>query len=636
MSHEIYRIGALFVFTAVLLLVLGGCIEGGRDKPAPGVLVKESVSVRLGTGGLTAPGRWNLVSVRARAEKGLFRGQIQVEEASHSQESIRREMEVAHEVQTFEVPILVRAQDVVRTTITSAAGLSLDSQENLVAGNDREYRILRIHPGSGEFRYRDLTSRVPDWIGDDGNGPWTSREGQVIARELPLHWLGYDVVDLVILDGSTLASAPSGVIQALDRWVRMGGTLVALPGSEWASRLPPPVIDLLGLAGQPRVDVAARTDSGEGRDWLELAPGAHTSRNPALSLLLHRHGAGRVHVWEHPPRSETLELDVNSRPIWGSIVRDSLARSWSRGHRGAFEELEPRAVSTLRSLSNFSYPERRSVATFVLTYLGGGFCLLVLIFRRFHRTEWAYAITMVLAIVSTIGIYRFGLLTAIQTRSVNSITVASLWPDSRTATYASFLAVESPRRLTLEPRFEPTRGILPLLSQPRSHYEADEEYPALLPSSALDYRQEAGSIEVEELGLLANATRYLRLDGVMELGDRIELESEWVFTLRNGGEEKIVVTEVKSVSHHHLGTCLPGEVLDLDPAESSPRKVPGSSGSKERTLTTFEQRLYQHLQEKLHHRADRRFLVFRIEKELTGSRTLGESGTAVTFLIHES
>ena len=74
-------------------------------------------------------------------------------------------------------------------------------------------------------------------------------------RRLPTHWAAYDAFEIVLLYGSSLATATPAAVEALSRWVETGGTLVAFAGADWASALPPRLRDLLGVR---RVDPGAK------------------------------------------------------------------------------------------------------------------------------------------------------------------------------------------------------------------------------------------------------------------------------------------------------------------------------------------------------------------------------------------
>ncbi len=676
----------LWMIFASLLLGLWGC-QGENLPAAKGKLIKESIKVSIGTGGISTAGRWNLVRVEARAEKGLFRGIIRVQGKNTEHETNSRVFEVAHEAQVFELPILVRSTSRVDVSISSYSGIPIHSESLNVGPDPNELTTLVVH--GQEVRKSNLEPLVPSWFKIQNGFNRTYKESDVLVSKLPQHWLGYDCIDTVILDGVTLLDASPLAQTALERWIKMGGVVIVMPGGKWATQLPKKALNLFGMVKQPEFNVidndnknSENEDNQNGKTYtLTFSFHEQVIKDPILPVYMHNLGAGRVYILEGTVGKNFPSLVRSSDPskealnvnVWEAIYKDSMRRFYQRGHRSDLKFLEPRALGVLHSWTSFSYPEVASIATFILVYLGVGFCFVALILKRFHKMEWTYAVTIVFAIVSSFGIYRFGLLSAIKAQSVNTITVGEIWEDGRTATTTTFCGVESPRRTTLELDWDTTQGVEVLGSQPKTLSYGGVESPQQLPRTAIEYKFEQGQLKVPELSLLANSTRFFRLDGVTDLGDGISIERGNTLRIKNVKAPHIELWEIESRGFRKIKDLRRGEEFVDNQASytdsfRSFERIPSEwdfefAGESENfnsnrfrpnnfnqhdsnrygtiqegqqvILKRFDRKLFSYLGQKLENAGRKRFFVLKVIDQISSELQLGKKGNAASYLIYE-
>ncbi len=444
-----------------------------------------------GTGGLWEDGRWSRVVVRARAPKGVFRGEVEVQgrepDGARSPEVFSKRFEVSAEPQTIEVPVLPR--DWARAVVTfRGEGIPPESREVRVdASRDSEFRILLIrdHPQP----LGAISRAAEDWLGLKSG---QTAVGYLDPRDLPQHFLGYEAADLVVIHRTALPDADPERLEALLEWVRRGGTVAAVRGPEWAGKLPGKLRELFGD------EAAAPPGAGEAEIRIEKA-----------------FGSGRVFVLDPPSGQDILVLRPPG-PAWRRIVERSARFRISPSVSPA--GIEAAAIEALVWFSGFHYPSRTKVLLLVLAYLGIGFFLAGALFGRKKKLERMYIFALGLAVLAGAGIWRYGLLASIREASVDEVTLAVVRPGSTLADAMSFVGVASPGQSTLRPRTSSFAGTA-IPSQPAGPDRPDRPRGRELPP--LTYRISGPSVEVPEVLVYANSTRLLRFDHPADLGGKI-------------------------------------------------------------------------------------------------------------------
>ncbi len=587
-----YREFAVLLGSLLVLALFAGCRPLGD---ASGPIDPDSIQVSLGTGGLIEDGRWSLARISAKAKSAVFRGEVEIHGQSalgdSSPERFRARFEAATTKQTIELPFRPRGWDEVVITFRGSGQPAYGVRVKPSWVDEPGLRVLRVSdavpPGQSGSAVVEPVADSRSRKDDDVRPTVT---GAVHPRSLPGHFLGYAVADIVLLDRTTLAEADPDRLEALREWVRRGGVVAAVPGPEWTAPIPRPVQELFGLAGPLRVaedgppdpQQAAQQAAQQDRDAVELAaepaPGVRVSSD--TSLLDNLFGVGSALLFTRMP-TKALTLARLEDPAswakkgWGTIVERS--RKQVTGLSSALlAGLEPQAVQKLVLFSGFRYPPRRAVMAFVAIYLGVGFFLAGTLLRRRKRLEWVYLWTLFLAVASTIGIYRFGLLSAIRTQSIDEVSVAFVRSGSRVAAAASFVGISSPDHRTVTPAFPADLAGTAVPSQPRTEPDAmamtyrrarggaSEDAGAPLP---IEYLFHGGAVEIPALRLYSNATRYLRFDYEVDLGGA--LRADWVadpqdgsrkLRVQNGTRLTVAVSFLDGYSYFgSLGTLEPGK-----------------------------------------------------------------------------
>jgi hypothetical protein len=518
------------VFLPALLILGLGCRPSGKA----GRIDLKTVQAELGTGGLVDQDRWNRVLVSAASVEGLFQGEVEVSgralTGGSSLENFRREFAASKEGQACELMVQPRGWEELEVTFRSPGWRGAGKQTlDWSAGRGvpdptqkTEFRILAI--AEARFTARSLVPAVEKWLKAGGRVSF----GAITPADMPAHFLGYEVADLVVLERTALAGADPARIEALREWVERGGVIAAVPGPDWTGLLPQSLKEIFGVSAPPKA--SGEPGESEGQVFtVEAAEGARLIRD--RSLVENRFGSGLAFLHTFAPPRALLEITAegNAGPAaaagaWLEVVERCRAHPRTSGP--AMAGVKGAAVQALIWFSGFRYPPRKAVLLFALGYLGIGFFATGIFFRRRRKLERMYLVALALAILSCVGIYRFGLLSAVTGQSLDEVTVATMRAGSTIADAASFLGVSSGDHRTVEPRLPGRGGLESVPSQPMvemEHLNPLTGVPGveagLLP---LEYRFSGRAVEIPALRLYPNATRYLRYDYPLDLGGRLE------------------------------------------------------------------------------------------------------------------
>jgi hypothetical protein len=505
---------ALVPITAIVAIVAMAASPGCRRPAASGRIDIATVEVRAGLGGIREDGRPMPVLVRARTADGkVFRGEIEIagifEDGSPAPGRFRARFDAAGEMQAVEVPVLPRGWSSVAVMFRGEGIPEETFVKKLLAPVEAKLRVLVVEDRPG------AVGPAPEAIAAIlGYGSAQVDVARLGPADLPLRFLGYSSADLVVLSSRSVLGLDPDRLEPLAEWARRGGTVAALAGSGWSGKVRPEALALLGLRDPPRPVAAdgAPPAKGERRFALDPAPG---SRLLLDGLLLEgRPGTGRSFVIarEGPTIFSMEDPETpGSRDAWKPIL-DAARRE--RALREAIDgDLQRTAIHALSAYAGIRYPARSKVIAFIAAYGAVVFLIAGLVFARLRRLEWMYAIAVAIAIAASAGIWRYGLLAGAQEFGVDAVTVARVRPGSSIADAVTWVALTSPKRTTFVPgTAEDLPGAL-VPSQP--FVEERRTFP-------LDFRVSGGRLELPEVPLLANAPRFLRFDGPIDLGGKIE------------------------------------------------------------------------------------------------------------------
>jgi hypothetical protein len=155
----------------------------------------------------------------------------------------------------------------------------------------------------------------------------TSMGGSAVARvtdvgQLPTRWYGYEGVDAVVISTSRpemfhkLLAGSSARLEALDQWVRMGGRLVLLVGSQGSEVLHPEA-PLARLAPGKLEKMVPLGETGALESYAENASTVPTSGDGRLSMMAPRLTdiEGTVEAWQ-----ADLPMIVRATRGFGQVV----------------------------------------------------------------------------------------------------------------------------------------------------------------------------------------------------------------------------------------------------------------------------------------------------------------------------
>ena len=511
-----------------LLFLMGAVGSAGCRKRTASPRIE--ARFQLGIRDAVVGHRWNLLSLKVRNLGADFRGTVTVEGLVFSGQKLRkepvayrREMEIPGESATYrEISFPVRPEEWEKFDVTFrqpgyGEAIRVEVPQKDVLPKLRLLVIADDIPnlsGLTKFIQSDLETTETDNF-----PPLELGVTMLSSRKLPALAPAYDPFGIVLLHGSSLAEAPAEAIGALEHWVRRGGTLVAFPGPAWAGGVPGELWQLLGVspgnaeAGMPP-ELLDLLGENVGRSYyyreLTAAPGSErTARGGAFRSLP---GAGAVTTFSFSPGAP-FPARVEAEELY-KILRYPLARSVSfgGGSGSGLRQIEAAVARDLFALSGFQIPERTLVFLGLTLYLVVGFFLPAYIFKRLGRREWTFLAVLLAAVLGTVAIYRFGLLSAREVMEIDEVSVLRLHPGSQTAAATSYLGIISPSLA----RFELEETIGPQGAWPQPLRGGVQRYPgdpSRIPvaNTTLEVQAE-GKLRLGPATLYPNAMHYLRYD----------------------------------------------------------------------------------------------------------------------------
>jgi len=546
---------------AILCLLLAAALSACRKQEAqPRV---ELVQSQMGFAGAIDPDQWNSLRLSFINPGMNFQGILEVEGFTDSIRNTvepiiyRTDLEIPGQgtaVKEVTLPIRPDGWEAARVTLRQP-GYRKRFRLEIPLPDTSRLRLLVI--GESFPNLSELMVYLHDNLKNQGMGDPT-RIHRSNPENLPVSAPAYNPFQLILLWGDALGEAPAGALEALAGWVARGGTLVAFPGERWAAGIPQPFLDLAGLVpGDP--------DSKPGRGLAEkmgplASTGFYRELHPAPGAVVlqggvairSNHGAGSVTTFSFRPGGNRVPGPEDAPAIYNAL-KPAVARALSfAGDSGAGLRGFERAVANdLFSLSGFHVPPVGYVVLCLAVYLLVGFFLPFIILKRIGRREWIFLVVILAAGLSTLGIYRWGLLSGLKEPELEEVTILRIHGDGRTAEATTFLGLVSPslKNVELAPGESPEE--LPLvtaLPQPlrgerqRGFYDSQ---PISIPRTTLTMEPEQ-HIRISPLTLPPNGMRYLRYDYRAPVDHLIELMGK---RERNGN------CQLRDLGFHGLKTC---------------------------------------------------------------------------------
>jgi hypothetical protein len=587
---------------AILVLCIPACLPACRRGFESPLVEPKDISLDLGLAGLLDRDRWNGLRLRIANRGGDFRGKVEVRGVLGDMDGpqmdpvlYRAEIEVPGGGTTVkEVSFPVRPDGWIRAEVSLAApGFSRAFSFEVLPDPPPAVRFLVV--GERPPDLSDTAAEIEKLFDDSTRAVDMLRSFRLTPSALPSLPEAYEPFGIVLLWGTNLADAPPGAIEALGRWVEGGGALVAFPGPEWAAGLPAGFRELLAIEegdpSAPLPDALAR-EIGEatgGGFYREIRP-AEGARSLAGGLAVAgEHGAGRTVAFSFRPEASRFP-SRSKAPGIHRIFRPILVRAASFGGSApsGIKEVEKVVAQDLFALSGFHAPNVGVVLLGVVLYLTGGLLAPFFIFRRRRRPEWAFVAVVVAATFGTLGIYRYGLLSAMAGAEAEEVSVLRLQPGEKIARATSFLGLVSPSMRRVEVPAEAPRGegkAGPILAQPlRAETSLSYRRRAPIPTMDATILVDAdGRQRIEPLRLRPNAMSFLRCDWDSEAGKLLDVE--WTdragetLKVRNRGSRSLRVLYLEGKKLGDLGAIGAGGESRMEAARlSASQQIPEASG----------------------------------------------------------
>jgi len=402
--------------------------------------------------------------------------------------------------------------------------------------------------------------------GEEGDDRATCRLDYARADELSYRMSAYTSYQMVILWGEKLSRVEPGAFEALETWVRGGGTLVAVPATDWDVELPERLQSLLHITpASPtattqklRRIVDAASVPCIARD---LTPREGASRDEARGTVTARVGNGRVTTLAIAPTGSrfptAVELPVVHEALMPAVAR---AVSFAGDSETALAAIEERVAGVLTSMTDFEVPSVGSAALGMLAYALVGFLLPRIVFRGRRGREWTFVVIAAVAVVAVVGIGFFGLVAGLDGPEIEELSVLRLAAGETEASTTSYLCVISPRWT----RFDPAPSPDGAAAEPR-HTETLRGFQASrmgepakrLPGPSDAVRVPSGSdvASLPPVRLFPNGPRFFRCDYRRDVSDLLSLrETPADATIENRSARPMEVFLVAAGGVRKLGT----------------------------------------------------------------------------------
>ena len=347
----------------------------------------------------------------------------------------------------------------------------------------------------------------------------------------------YDSFQMILIDGVTLAGVDPQIIHALHRWVERGGTLVAFPGKSWSGGVSDALLQLLSVSqGNPNAVapadlVAVAGIQGREKIYRELFPvsGAQSIQG-GLAMKTQR-GTGSITTFTLGPIGSSFPDPDRAAGIYDVLSR-SVERSlsfWGMPGNG-LSRIESNVLTALSSMSNFHIPPQWAVALGLLIYIVLGFLVPNHIFKIWSRREWTFLVVILAAVLATVGIYGFGVLTGQENLEMAEVSILRVHRQGTQAETTSFISLISPKfeRVRFEAEEADAKVLEDALIQPwrpgqnsNSYYSRQNalHLPGLVIESDVN-----GRLNMPLITLFPNGMRLFRYDYNLPLKDIIGIE----------------------------------------------------------------------------------------------------------------
>jgi hypothetical protein len=236
------------------------------------------------------------------------------------------------------------------------------------------------------------------------------RDVRIAPDEVPDKWYGLESVDLLVLERGDQLNDEQ--LQAVYKWVQMGGKLLALGGNASRSYIdaniePMLPVDVLGISDykfdSERHPIKTLADV-KVKDNARVLTQTTSSDGYTLPLtVMHKVGRGEVHYWtfRHPLASKDLSL---LQSVLRQDTDELFLRSW---------KYELPAYLTPSGLLGV---KGQPPSVFVILFIIGLYCLIVgpLNFRYLYKRqklELAWLTIPAIVLVFSLGMYLVGVLT---------------------------------------------------------------------------------------------------------------------------------------------------------------------------------------------------------------------------------
>lgn len=308
--------------------------------------------------------------------------------------------------------------------------------------------------------------------GEPGGGPGGgARSGPVIQigraewQSLPDSWLGWDGVDAVVLGDGGFAGASQESIEALLRWVELGGTLV-VPGGALAPQMAASPIGRMLPIGVQGTATAAGLEALAGWAGKPIQPGPVLVASGPLTkgasvlcgsteqplITLRALGAGRIAMAAFDYTSAPVKYWDGQTAMWQRLIAQAPAPPSVT--QGAELSLPYNPEVTLPDAATYTPAAALPPFWLLLGFLGAYIIVLVPInyalLKRWDRRELAWVTTPIIVIAFTLGAYVVGYGMRGGQVVLNRLAVIEAAPGAGLARGRGYVGIFSPGRMTFD------------------------------------------------------------------------------------------------------------------------------------------------------------------------------------------
>lgn len=238
------------------------------------------------------------------------------------------------------------------------------------------------------------------------------------SEAIPVVSEGLSGLDLLVMNDFPADTLSAEQVSAVENWVSRGGTLILGGGAEYQKTAAPfEQLSPVEVKGTKRLSSLAALENYEKKGEkltftspvtistgaLKRGAGSYVEDHGEPIIASRRHGAGEVVYTAYNLAVAPFNTWAGNGALWGNIIGES-------GKNFVYDAPEPWSLlDAVRKIPSLKLPNLLLMGGLFVLYIILVGPVLYVILRKVNKQVWAWGIVPVVALVTAIGIYSFGM-----------------------------------------------------------------------------------------------------------------------------------------------------------------------------------------------------------------------------------